>query len=250
MAGKTVPAVLQLLSTERLAGTAAQLLGGKPGQRVRLYQDSLFLKRSGDGPTHWHADLAMAPLDTNAFVTCWLPLQPVPAEGHGGTGLVFAGGSHRDVALPFWHGDPRECGDVSGRGYDEASCGALAVGDATWHHGWTLHCAPPNERHDARRALAASFFLDGATRLRQSGRTPDDEDLESHAEWLRAVQPGKPARHELLPVVWPPASVATSPAGGEARAAARKSRKPRARGGRSKPRGARGRGARPREPLV
>ena len=101
------------------------------------------MKRVGDGETHWHADLAMAPLDTNALVTCWIPLQPVPAEASGGSGsgsgsgsgypnpnpnprvkasvrvrvtltrsptlaftsgLVFAGGSHRDVVLPFWLG--------------------------------------------------------------------------------------------------------------------------------------------------
>ena len=74
-----------------LAPTAAQLLGSA---RVRLYQDSLFLKRPGDGPTRWHADLAMAPLDTNDFVTCWLPLQPVPCEEDGGSALVFAAGSH------------------------------------------------------------------------------------------------------------------------------------------------------------
>ena len=89
------PAVLELLRSPAIAGTAAQLLGVDPspspssssssssssGQRqpppprVRLYQDSLFVKRSGDGETHWHADLAMAPLDTNDLVTCWLPLQ-------------------------------------------------------------------------------------------------------------------------------------------------------------------------------
>ena len=33
------------------------------------------MKRQGDGPTHWHSDLGMAPLDTNDFVTMWLPLQ-------------------------------------------------------------------------------------------------------------------------------------------------------------------------------
>lgn len=48
----------------------------------------------------------MAPFDTNAFVTCWVPLQPVPAAYDGGTGLCFATASHRDFALPFWS-DPR-----------------------------------------------------------------------------------------------------------------------------------------------
>lgn len=76
------PAVLELLRSPAVAGTAAQLLGvdassssAQRQPRVRLYQDSLFVKRAGDGETHWHADLAMAPLDTNDLVTCWLPLQ-------------------------------------------------------------------------------------------------------------------------------------------------------------------------------
>ena len=47
------PDVLQLLSSPRLASTAAQLLGVDPcgpgpAQRVRLLQDSLFVKRVGD----------------------------------------------------------------------------------------------------------------------------------------------------------------------------------------------------------
>lgn len=89
--------VASLACSPQLAGTAAALLGCT---RVRLYQDSLFVKRAGDGPTHWHSDLAMAPLDTNAFLTVWLPLQPIPSDAKGGSGLVFARGSHRDVSMP------------------------------------------------------------------------------------------------------------------------------------------------------
>jgi hypothetical protein len=106
--------VAALACSPELAGSAARLLGA---ERVRLYQDSLFVKRPGDGPTHWHSDLAMAPLDTNSFVTVWLPLQPVPPETEGGSALVFASGSHRDVALSFWHGSDADC---SNRGYAEA----------------------------------------------------------------------------------------------------------------------------------
>ena len=150
---RAIPALDALLRSPALAGTAAALLGcdARSDARVRLYQDSLFVKRAGDGQTHWHADLAMCPLDTNAFVTCWIPLQPVPVEEDGGSGLVYAQGSHRDVALPFWHGDPREADDLSGREYAEAGTGALALGDVAWHHGWTLHCAPPNQRRTPRR---------------------------------------------------------------------------------------------------
>ena len=40
----------------------------------------------------------MAPFDTNAIVTVWLPLQSVPPVDEGGSGLIFATDSHRDVA--------------------------------------------------------------------------------------------------------------------------------------------------------
>lgn len=96
---RDAPQVLELARSPSVAGTAASLLGC---ERVRLYQDALFDKRPGDGPTHWHSDLPMTPFDTNDFVTAWLPLQPIPARG--GSGLIFASGSHRDVALHYWHG--------------------------------------------------------------------------------------------------------------------------------------------------
>lgn len=197
---RTCPAVASLACSAEIAGTAAALLGC---DRVRLFQDSLFIKRPGDGATHWHSDLAMTPLDSNSFVTCWLPLQPVPSERDGGTGLIFARGSHKDLALHFWYGDPRCDVDGSNR-YQEANIGAsgLALGDCTWHHGWTLHCAPPNPLQTPRRALAISFFADGDRRLRSPRRVPHSEDAESYEPWLEDVPPGHPARHTLLPLVW------------------------------------------------
>ena len=197
---RTSAEVAELAASPALAGAAAALLGV---DRVRLYQDSLFVKRPGDGQTHWHSDLAMSPLDTNSFVTCWLPLQSVPAETDGGSGLVFASGSHRDVALHYWHGDSSEATDCDDRGYAESEAAALALGDATFHHGWTLHCASPNQLRKPRRALAFSYFADGATRLGKGAkRLPHSEDAESYAAWLRDVPPAAPARHRLLPLVW------------------------------------------------
>lgn len=59
-------------TVSRFGHVAAQLLGVP---RVRLYQDSIFTKRSGDGPTLWHSDLNMAPFDTNDFVRTHTPLE-------------------------------------------------------------------------------------------------------------------------------------------------------------------------------
>jgi ectoine hydroxylase-related dioxygenase (phytanoyl-CoA dioxygenase family) len=214
-------AVARLVRSPKLAGTAAELLGvgdaGRPS-RLRLYQDSLFVKRPGDGRTNWHADLAMAPLDTNQFVTVWLPLQRVPAHAQGGTSLLYAPGSHRDVALPFWRGDPRSVGDVSHRYAPPVQEDAFEIGDAAWHHGWTLHCAPPNALPGERMAFTVSYFVDGATRL-PAGARPDDEDGESWAAWVADVKPGRVAQHELLPVVWPAAGARGEPRGRPRRSA-------------------------------
>ncbi|CAM9562288.1 unnamed protein product, partial [Ascophyllum nodosum] len=153
----------KLVLSPRLAQIAAQLLGCK---RLRLYQDSTFCKRPGDGPTRWHSDLTMAPLDCNDFVTAWLPLAPVPSIREGGSPLVFASRSHRDFALNHWQ-DPRLRDDLSGR-YSKKHYAPLNAGDLTWHHGWTLHTSPGNRLDEPRVALAISYMRDGTRLLHDS----------------------------------------------------------------------------------
>mmetsp|Transcript_17875 Transcript_17875/g.43001 ORF Transcript_17875/g.43001 Transcript_17875/m.43001 type:complete len:296 (-) Transcript_17875:346-1233(-) len=96
-----LPAVRTLCLSPHLAKTASVLLDAPT---VRLYQDSLFHKRAGDGWTPWHSDARMAPFDTSRMITFWIPLRRVPSPEEGGTGLLFADGSHSDFALPYWNG--------------------------------------------------------------------------------------------------------------------------------------------------
>jgi len=182
-----------------LGRVAATLLGCSA---VRVYQDSLFVKRRGDGPTSWHSDLNMAPFDTNDFITCWIPLQPVPEQEAGGSGLSYASGSHRDVALPFWS-DPCET-DLSDRYEDVVDHGAFAVGDCAWHHGWCLHSAPGNALGETRYAYTVSFVRDGARLLQSEGhvRYPDNEDDAVYATWIDDIGWGGRAEHTLLPLTW------------------------------------------------
>jgi hypothetical protein len=88
----------QLALSPELGKLAAQLLGVN---KVRLYQDSLFVKRPMDGATEWHSDLNMVPLDTNDYITCWIPLQNIPSVSDGGSTLEYASGSHRDFSLLY-----------------------------------------------------------------------------------------------------------------------------------------------------
>jgi hypothetical protein len=50
--------------------------------------------------TNWHSDARLSPLDTNQFLTFWIPLRPIQASGD--SGLIFAQSSHRDMAALFW----------------------------------------------------------------------------------------------------------------------------------------------------
>lgn len=175
--------------------------------RVRLYQDSTFLKRSGDGPTLWHSDLNMAPFHTNDAVTLWLPLTPIPPEEEGGTGLLFASKSHRDFALSFWE-DAKGGGrrDLEGR-YGLKSYGRMEVGDGCWHHGWCLHSSGPNDEEEDRVAFSLCFVADGVELLNVGeegkGRGPDDEDEESYRAWRGEVGARVGEReHVFLPLVW------------------------------------------------
>ena len=61
------------------------------------------------------------PLDTNHFVTCWIPFRAIGALHD--TGMEFACGSHRDFALPYWH--QLDGYDLAARGYKVETVGAM-----------------------------------------------------------------------------------------------------------------------------
>ncbi len=157
------PSVTKLVTSPYLSHIASQLLDVP---YIRLYQDSLFHKRSGDGPTPWHSDARMAPFDTSSMITFWIPLDDIPPVEDGGTGLWFVDKSHVDFALPFWNPVPK-CDDVgAGAGAGDGPNSGddpddiyerleeryggedsikhympIDVGDFTVHAGWTLHSA-------------------------------------------------------------------------------------------------------------
>jgi len=189
--------------SRRLATVAASLLGADSsrGDRVRVYQSCVFVKPPGFGETHWHSDANMVPLDTNAFVTLWLPLRPLAEDD---AALVFASGSHRDFALPYWK-TLEGMADLSARGYEVEAYEPLDLGDLTAHHGWCLHWSPPQPSDcPPRHALSVCYFLDGARRLEREKcrQDPHTEDAWSYDDWIGDVREGDVARHPALPVVF------------------------------------------------
>jgi hypothetical protein len=199
---QTVPAVADVALSETLGRVAADLLGV---DAVRLYQDSVFWKRGGDRATPWHADCSMMPVD-GPVVTIFLPLRTLAAGKHAPS-LRFASGSHRDVGAAYWYGLRAGAGepsvDLSAR-YPEEGHGAVALGGATAHHGFTLHCSPgiPKGSRD-RRALSLCYVAAGARVLpKKQQAMMATEDSWSYMRWLPKAKAGKPVKHPLLPIVF------------------------------------------------
>ena len=195
--------------THELGQTASVLLDVPC---VRLYQDSVFWKRAGDGPTPWHTDARMAPFDTSHMLTFWISLEEVVED----TGLIFCSKSHSDFALPFWNNfEGPEYQRLDER-YRNSSVNymPLCLGDVTVHSGWTLHCANGNAELKDRVTLAISYVdaraevREDALKQRNSGGYGDNEDQWSYKAWVKDVKPRQQFRHELVPIVWPTESEA------------------------------------------
>lgn len=180
----------------RLGGLAAELLD-EPA--VRIYHDNALSKEPGCGRTPWHHDAEHFPLQTVQAVTAWMPMSSIP--GRMGP-LSFARG--RDVRdevadLEF---------DKVTSSYDESvaqrfaerqvavESHPFAVGDVSFHSALCFHTAGPNLTTQPRRALATTYFADGA-------RVVESPTLISGAwrDFLPGVQPGGLAASELNPVV-------------------------------------------------
>jgi ectoine hydroxylase-related dioxygenase (phytanoyl-CoA dioxygenase family) len=182
--------------SRRFARVAAELMG-VPG--VRLYHDQALFKEPGGGPTPWHQDQFYWPLDTDHTITLWMPLVPVTIEMGP---MVFASDSQRHGNLgDFAIGDESQTEFdrwVDQHGLRRTELRALAPGDASFHGGWTLHSAPPNQTGTMREAMTVIYYADG-TRV---GPLDHPSRRFDRDVWLRGCEPGEPAAGPLNPVLY------------------------------------------------
>lgn len=180
----------------RFARIAAELMGV---DGVRLYHDQALYKEGGGGLTPWHQDQYYWPLDTNNTITMWMPLVDVPVAMGA---LTFATGSHREGFLGHLaiSDESQEMWEklVKERGYPVHNQ-AMAAGDATFHAGWTLHCAPGNASDRTREVMTVIYFADGVHVMQKPDNKNRWDDLEA---WLPGIEPGELAASELNPLLY------------------------------------------------
>ncbi|GAB2913927.1 hypothetical protein GCM10027047_09850 [Rhodococcus aerolatus] len=189
--------LMRLVATSpRLGGIAATLLGE---DAVRIYHDNALSKEPGCGRTPWHHDDEHFPIASTQAVTAWMPVSAIPAPMGP---LSFARGADlRGVleGLEF---------DKVGTTYDVAVSqrfgtegvavedGPYEVGEVSFHSSLCFHTAGPNRTTQPRRALATTYYADGA-------RVVDSPTMISGAwrDFIPDTAPGAVAASPLNPVV-------------------------------------------------
>jgi ectoine hydroxylase-related dioxygenase (phytanoyl-CoA dioxygenase family) len=190
----THPAIDRFVRSARLARLAAELLGCRG---VRLYHDQALYKEPGGGHTPWHCDQQYWPLDNPRTVTAWIPLQDTPLEMGP---LSFAPGSQhftagRDLAISD------ESEDFLAR---ELAVGfplreeAFALGDLSFHLGWTYHRAGVNRSDRIRKAMTI-IYMDAETRVAQPQTPAQEHDRQF---MFPEVKIGEPANGWRTPVLY------------------------------------------------
>lgn len=180
----------------RFARIAAELMGVKG---VRIYHDQALYKEPGGGLTPWHQDQYYWPVDTDHTLTMWMPLIDVIPEM--GT-MVFASGS-QDTGyigdLPISDKSEEVFKQfVKERGYQLDPTPAMSAGDATFHGGWTLHCAPGNKTGMTREVMTIIYVADGSHAIK-----PDNKNRANDlADWMPGLKPGDLVASPLNPMVY------------------------------------------------
>lgn len=143
------------------------------GPDILLYDVTYIIKEPhSPGFVSWHQDLTFWGLSDDAQVSMWLALSPATALSGC---MRMIPGSHKMGVFAHKTG---ERGDnvlfqgqtVEGVDEDAAVLCPLAPGEASFHHGWTLHASMPNRSEDRRIGLNVQYL---APHVRQTKHDRD-----------------------------------------------------------------------------
>lgn len=131
------------------------------GPDILLYDVTFIVKEPGtESFVSWHQDLTYWGLSNDEQVSMWLALSPA-TEISGCMRMVP--GSHKNGLMK--HEDLRDARNVLHRGQsvegvdeNEAMLCPLQPGEASFHHGWTLHASMPNRSDDRRIGLNVQYI--------------------------------------------------------------------------------------------
>jgi ectoine hydroxylase-related dioxygenase (phytanoyl-CoA dioxygenase family) len=147
------------------------------GPDILLYDVTYIIKEpQTEAHVSWHQDLTYWGLSDDAQVSMWLALSAATADSGC---MRMIPGSHADGVVP--HEITEDDTNVlfqgqTVRGIDEsrAVMCPLRPGEASFHHGWTLHASMPNRSNDRRIGLNVQYL---AAQVRQTKHDLDSAML-------------------------------------------------------------------------
>jgi ectoine hydroxylase-related dioxygenase (phytanoyl-CoA dioxygenase family) len=187
--------VRELASSKRLARIAAELMGARG---VRICHDQALYKEPSGGFTPWHVDQQYWPMSGPNSITAWIPLQPVPIEMGP---LCFGRGSHRKRVgrdLEISAESEQQIRDAVRKEKIDEVQEPFALGDVSYHLGWTLHRAGPNQTAGPRRVFTI-IYMDIDMRL--AAPTNKNQQLD-WATWTPSTKVGEVMNDPLNPVLY------------------------------------------------
>ncbi len=173
------------------------------GPNVLLYNSTFIIKEPGaPAKVNWHQDLTYWGLaDADAQVSMWLALAPATAESGA---MMMLPCSHLQGAAD--HATDSNDGNLLLLGQhitnvdsSNAVLCSLEPGEASFHHGWTIHSSQPNVSGDRRIGLNVQYL---APHNRMGTNAPASAMLvrgEDHHNYFSPDQPPPDTiDHEVL----------------------------------------------------
>lgn len=156
---------LQLATAPALLDVVEQLIG----QNILLYNTTFVIKEANsESHVSWHQDLTYWGLSSDAQVSAWIALSP--ATQRSGC-MHMIPGSHQQGQRE--HITTNDTNNVLLNGQtvtevnaDHAVALELAPGQASLHHGWTLHTSMPNRTDDRRIGLNIQYIATDVKQLK------------------------------------------------------------------------------------
>lgn len=192
-----------LASQAKVLDLVEQLIG----PNIALYNSTYIIKEAGStSRVDWHQDLTYWGLsDDDAQVSMWLALSP--ATGASGCMKMIPGSHRAGRRVHEMTDDETNLLNLKQRVADFDPVGAvdcqLTPGQASFHHGWTVHSSAPNTSSDRRIGLNVQYVAP-ANHLIDEGADPS-AILLSGDDKLGYFRSERPAKFDLDPAsmaVW------------------------------------------------
>ena len=147
------------------------------GPNILLYNVTYIIKEANsEAHVSWHQDLTYWGLSSDEQVSMWLALSPATEQSGC---MRMLPGSHTTGPVDHHATDDKnnvllQGQTVDGVSDDDAVLCPLQPGEASFHHGWTLHHSLPNSSDDRRIGLNMQYI---APHVRQTKHDLDSSML-------------------------------------------------------------------------